>query len=481
MQLANKSHYLYKFAEIRESKRYANTEVVKQDVDFLSWCKRVSPQYDFTYDWIKYVENEQNKYNITLFSIPPQHGKSTVFTIHKAAYRLIHEPKHRGIIISYNVDITARFHREILQILENEGVQLYSKSQKEIVLSNRIGSISFCGFQGGITSKPAEWIIIDDPIRNAQDAYSTNYQEILWSGFSTSIFSRLQEKSKLEITQTRWHDCDLIGQIITKDTELGLHLKYKYINLPAICDTEDDPLGRTMGQVLCPQRFSLETIKTKMLLAEGDGYALYQGRPAPPEGAMFKSNDIETQTFINLEDIPKSTVTFISVDCAFKDTSSSDFVAIGVYKYHQNSGILFKINTINKKLDFDATVNECESLLRSYKCQFALVEDKANGSAVINVLNKKFPGKFIAINPEGGKISRAYAAQPFIKTKRFKIYKNMPNYNEYINQLKTFPKGTHDDMVDETTQAINYICAEYSALDFMTVSQNMSLLNGVRF
>ena len=196
---------------------------------------------------------------------------------------------------------------------------------------------------------------------------------------------------------------------------------------------------------------------------------------------MFKSNDIESQTFINLEDIPKSTVNFISVDCAFKDTSVSDFVAIGVYKYHMNSGLLFKINTINKRLDFDATVKECENLLRMYQCQFALVEDKANGSAVINVLNKKFPGKFIAINPEGGKISRAYAAQPFIKTKRFKIYKNMPNYNEYINQLKSFPKGSHDDMVDETTQAINYICTEYSAMDFMTVSQNMSLLNGVRF
>jgi phage terminase large subunit-like protein len=57
----------------------------------------------------------------------------------------------------------------------------------------------------------------------------------------------------------------------------------------------------------------------------------------------------------------------------------------------------------------------------------------------------------------------------------------MPNYNEYINQLKTFPKGQHDDMVDETTQAINYILAEYSSLDFASISQNLNLLNGVRF
>jgi len=373
------------------------TPKVEVDEEFLTWCKRVSPQYCFDYDWIKYVESEQSKHDIILFSIPPQHGKSTVFTIHKAAYFLIKNPSKRGIIISYNSDITSRFHREILQILERENIPLYSKSQKEIVHANLIGSISFCGFQGGITSKPADWIIIDDPIKNATDAYSPNYQETLKSGFATSIVPRLQQSFKLYATQTRWHDKDLIGQIITMNEELGANLNIKYINLPAICDSEDDPLGRKIGEVLCPERFTLETIKTKMLIAEGDGYALYQGRPAPPEGCMFKSEDIETQTFINLEDIPKASIAFLSVDCAFKETATSDFVAIGVYKYHMNSGLLFKINTINKRMDFDSTVKECENLLRFYKCQFALVEDKANGSAVINMLSKKFPGKFILV------------------------------------------------------------------------------------
>lgn len=448
---------------------------------FLQFCERTSTQYNFTYAWIKYVEQEQSKHDIILFSIPPQHGKSTVFTIHKAAYFLLRYPTQRGIIISYNSDITSRFHREILQILEKEGLQLYSKSQKEIVHNNLIGSISFCGFQGGITSKPADWIIIDDPIKSASDAYSPNYQEILKSGFATSIVPRLQQKFKLYCTQTRWHDKDLIGQIISMNEELGANLNIKYINLPAICDSDDDPLGREIGEVLCPERFTLETIKTKMLLAEGDGYALYQGRPAPPDGAMFKSEDIEGEAFVTLDDIPKNTINFISVDCAFKDTINSDYVAIGVYKYDIKSQTLFKINSVNSKLDFDATVKKVEELMKLNKCNFALIEDKANGSAVINTLSKKFHGKLIPINPEGGKVARAYAAQPFIKTKRFKVFKNMSNYNAFINQMKSFPKGAHDDMVDETTQAINYININYNAISFSEFNQGMQEIGSMRF
>jgi predicted phage terminase large subunit-like protein len=425
------------------------------------------------------MEAQQQENDIILFSVPPQHGKTTTFTIHKAAYRIIKNPMSRGIIISYNLDITSRFHREILAILEKENIPLYSKSQKEIVLSNLTGSISFCGFSGGLTSKPADWIIIDDPIRNINDACSENYQETLWNGFATAIISRLQKKFKLEITHTRWHENDLIGQIITKVEELGVDFKYKYINLPAICESEDDPLGRQIGEVLCPERFDLESIKMKMLLAQGDGYALYQGCPVPPDGALFNEELIVKHSFQNLSEVPHGSISFLSVDCAFKETKNSDFVAIGAYKYCIKSGNLYKIDQVNSRLDFSNTVLKVRELFKTHRCMFCLVEAKANGDAVINVLSKEFTG-FIPIEPEGGKVARAYAAQPFIKTGHLKIYKSMVHYPQFINQLKSFPRGRNDDMVDETTQAINYIFKEYGLKDFSALSQGYQYLSGYK-
>lgn len=437
----------------------------KKVPSFLKWCQSVSPQYDFSYDWIQYVEQQQSKYNVILFSVPPQHGKSTTFTIHKAAYRLIYYPNQRGLIISYNSTITRRFHREILQILERCDVPLHSASQNEIVHANLIGSISFCGIMGGITSKPADWVIMDDPIRNAEDAFSPTYQDRIRSALGTSIFSRFQESFRFELTQTRWHKLDAIGQLIDMIQEKELSLNYKYINLPAICDEENDPLGRKIGDVLCPQRFSKETIKMKMLMAEADGYALYQGRPAPPEGSIFKLADLEAGYFNDLDEIPKTAIPLISVDAAFKETKTSDYVALIVIYYDIETGFAYVREVENDRLDFEKSCNLIRNTINQYEPSIGWVEDKANGPAIINTLCRDFP-MLKEIKPEGGKIARAFAAQPFIRTHRLKIFKRCKNFQKFINQLISFPADTHDDMVDALTQAINQIKNDFNGGSF---------------
>jgi len=464
----------------RDKKLEALLQTKTEIPDFLSWCSEVSPEYDFTFDWIKYVENKQSTHDVVFVSTPPQHGKSTTFTIHKAAYLLEYYPQDAGIIVSYNSIITNRFHREILSILERRNVPLYSKSQHEIVHANLKGSISFCGFNGGITSKPCKWMIIDDPIRNAEDAYSTTYQEILWSGFQTSIMSRFQKKMKLWVTHTRWHDMDLIGQIMTKCKDLNVDLNYVYIALPAICDSEDDPLGRQIGELLCPKLFTEKDIKDKIALAEADGYALYQCKPAPPDGNLFKISDVENEFYTNMRDAPYDAIKFISVDAAFKGNSKSDFVAILLFHYDTISGNLFLEEIINERASFTKTVDMIREVVLKFEPQFGLVEAKANGDAIVDTLTKEFP-IFIPINPEGGKIARAYAAQPFIKTHRLKIFKGSPNFQLFLDQFKSFPSSANDDMVDALTQAINYIKNEYGTTDYGKIAEGYHGLTTMRF
>ena len=449
--------------EMREEENEKPQEIE----EFFPWCKRVSPHLNFDLKWLQFAQEVQEKNNFVLLSAPPQHGKSTTFTIHKAAYLLCKYPKKRGIIISYNTDITARFHREILQILEKENVPLYSKSQKEIVHKNLLGSISFCGFEGGITSKPADWIIIDDPIRSAKDAYSATYQKTLWSGFATSIVPRLQENFWLFITHTRWHDNDLIGQILEKGADLPPSFSYSYVNLPAICEDNDDPLGRKIGEVLCPERFSLDMIKAKMLLAEADAYALYQGKPAPPEGNIFKEADI--QFFDDLSFVPKNSIRLLTVDAAFKDGEKNDNVCLLEVFYCVNKKRYYVTDVFLQKVDFVSTCEVISDMQNRGYTDYCLIEDKANGAAIINTLEKKF-SNLRAINPEGGKIARAYASSPAFKTKSVYFYSGAAQIMDLKKDLVSFPKGKHDDGTDALTQLINFVTNEIDPIDYRNVS-----------
>ncbi len=455
--------------EILELKNRALREehITRDPPPFLQWCSEVSPHLNFDETWIRYVDSEQSKHKNILFSVPPQHGKSTVFTVHKAAYTFVFYPKKRGIIISFNFEITSRFHREIMAILSKHNVKLYSASKREIVHENLMGSISFCGFNSGITSKPADYIIIDDPIRNAADAYSARYQELLWSGFGTSIVPRIQKDFMfLQITQTRWHTNDLIGQIISKNKELNINLDYTYINLPAICESENDPLGRQIGEALCTNRFTVADLKSKMLMAEGDAYALYQGNPSPPDGNIFKINTI--CLFNDLTILPNDCQHFISVDARFKDDKTSgDYVAILSLAYSISAKKLFLTEIFRERVGFSETVDKIRDLMPTNS--FALIEDKANGSAIIDTLKKDF-FNLIPINPEGGKIARAHAIQPFVRTHRLFVYQLCYNYNDFISEIKSFPAGTHDDMVDALTQAINYITVTLDPPDYSAIS-----------
>lgn len=453
------------FLEAEEKNR------IKHDLiedDFLTWSKRVSPHFNFNYAWIKKADEVQQKNKFVLLAAPPQHGKSTAFTIHKAAYLLTKYPEEPGIVISYNTNITARFHREILQLLEKEKVPLYSKAQNEIVHKNLRGTISFCGFESGITSKPASWILIDDPIRSAKDAYSQTFQETLWSGFTTSIIPRLQENFRaLFITHTRWHDNDLIGQILSKGSDLKSKFSYVYVNFPALCDSSDDILGRKIGDPLCPERFSAETIKEKMLLAQGDGYALYQGSPKAPDGNIFKETDV--QWFYGIDFVPKNCLRILSVDATFKDGAKNDNVCVLDAFYCLNSKKYYIVDVFLRKADFTTTIDIIKQKQSSAYYDYCLIEDKANGPAIINTLEKFFTN-LQAVNPEGGKISRAYAASPAFKTKSVLFNSYAAQIEDLKSDLVSFPNGKHDDGTDALTQMINFVSNEIDPIDYRNVS-----------
>jgi predicted phage terminase large subunit-like protein len=141
------------------------------------------------------------------------------------------------------------------------------------------------------------------------------------------------------------------------------------------------------------------------------------------------------------------------VDATFKDTAKSDKVAIHVWGKKGIDYYLIDVNT--GRYDFLTTLHAIKSMHARYKIGFTFIEDKANGSAIINTLRREMSG-IIAVNPLGGKESRVQSVLPYLAGNNVKVPRE-PFTSEVLEEWYSFPTGAHDDNVDAMTQAISQI------------------------
>ena len=255
---------------------------------------------------------------------------------------------------------------------------------------------------------------------------------------------------------TRWHEDDLAGKILKSEKNVTL------ISLP--CEAEEnDPLGREAGQALFPEIGKddewLKQFKDSFMhdpFIEGGGArawnALYQQRPSALEGAMIKR-----QWWKFYKEVPKNYNQLLqSWDMTFKDSDGSDFVSGQVWG-NVGANIYMLPDREYGRMDFTATISAFRSLTsRNPGTNIKLVEDKANGPAVIAMLRKEIRG-IIPINPKGSKIARVSSVTPLIEAGN--VYLPDPSIcpwiNEFIEECASFPNGAHDDQVDAMSQALN--------------------------
>lgn len=239
---------------------------------------------------------------------------------------------------------------------------------------------------------------------------------------------------------------DLAGRIIQNEKNVTV------INLP--CEAEDnDLLGRTKGQALFPEIGKddkwLQEFKQGYQTLEGSRawLALFQGRPSAEEGNIIKRG-----WFRYYNELPKMVYSLISVDATFKDGDNSDYVAIQVWGKRNKD--FYLIDRIKDRMDFPTTLQAIRNTKAKYQSTNAiLIEDKANGSAIISMLQRELNG-VIAINPEGGKVARVNAISPLLESGN--VYLPQKEWvNDFIEECVSFPNGKHDDDVDSMSQALN--------------------------
>ncbi len=397
-----------------------------------------------------------NAYDILVLETPPQHGKSWTLTEALPSWYMGKNPDRRVILVSYNEESAERFSRRNREKLQRWGPTLFGvelgglNRATEFELARRRGRLISRGILSGITGHPADLMVMDDPVKNREEADSPAYREKLWGEWVNSLKSRLAARAKILLIMTPWHEDDIAARILRTERNVRL------LRLPVEAE-EGDPLGRAPGEPLCPELGKdakwLEQFKGAYLRDPAGGQrawlALYQCRPRAEKG-----NLIHRRWWRFRDAPPECTVQVISVDAAFKGGEENDFVAITVWGKQEEN--YFLLDCQNRHLSFTETLRAIRDTRRRFpKARAVLIEDKANGSALLDVLQREM--FCIPVEPKGGKTARVHAVSPAIESGHVFLPRGAPWLEEFLDQWTAFPAASHDDLVDSSSQALRYL------------------------
>ncbi len=404
-----------------------------------------------------------------MITMPPRHGKSELATRRFPAYALGRYPNLSFISTSYGADLASRMNRDVQRIIDSDEYRLifpktelsgknirtvasgsYLRNSDIFEIVGHAGSYRSAGVGGGVTGMGGNCLLIDDPLKDRAEADSATIREKVWGWYTSTLYTRSAPGGGILLIQTRWHMDDLAGRLLEAE-RTGEGDKWRVVNFPAIAEVDEH--NRRMGEALHPERYPLEQLHAiKSALGQRDWAALYQQRPAPDGGAVFRK---EWLNYYLPKDLPdRFEKTIISWDMTFKDGDDNDYVVGQVWGRH--GGRFFLLDQVRDRLDFVATLAAFDSLAAKWPHALEkLVEDKANGPAVISSLKHKVMG-IIPINPDGSKTARAHAVTPLFEAGN--VFIPHPHTcswaGDYISELLQFPASAHDDQVDATTQAL---------------------------
>lgn len=397
-------------------------------------------------------------YDILLVQTPPQHGKSTAVTETLPSWYLGKYPDRRVIVAGYSEDFAERFCRRNREKLQRFGTDIFGirlgkvSRAAEFELHGHQGRMIARGLLSGITGNPAELLIVDDPIKSRQEADSATIRDRIWEEWQNSLKSRFAAGAKVIVIMTPWHEDDLAGRIMQQEIHVQL------LRLPVEAEA-DDPLGRPVGAPLCPELGKdsawLQDFKRAYLSDPKGGArawtALYQCSPRTEDGQLVRRSWWKRYP---ASEPPAFGTQVISVDAAFKGETRNDFVAITVWGKAGNDYYL--LDCLNRHLDFPGTLHAIRAMAKLYpQARAVLIEDKANGPAIIQTLQKEL--FCIPVTPKGGKQARVHAVSPAIEAGHVFLPDKAPWAEEFLNQWTAFPAGKHDDMVDSSSQALSWL------------------------
>lgn len=433
-----------------------------------------------------------------IINIPPRHAKSLLCCVFWPTWVWATQPETRWLFSSYGENLAIRDSLKCRRIIQSpwyqqnfgDAFKLTGDQNQKTRFDNDKTGYRIATSVGGLgTGEGGSFIVVDDPLKQA-DAHSVVARKAVIDWWDNTMSARGNDPDKLVkvVIMQRLHEQDLTGHLLDKMKAAGEH--YEHLCLPARYEETDrvtaigwsDP-RKEQGALLWPERFTpsaLARLESSMSRYAVAGQLLQ--RPSPDAGGIFRKSDWrywkpkgvrlppvivdivneETgeSTPIEIEaiDLPDAFDEMVqSWDLAFKGTETSDFVAGQVWGRVEASKYL--LDYFKRRADIQATIDGIKAFTQKWpKAHAKLVEDKANGPAVLQLLRGKMDG-LLPVEPQGGKIARAHASSPSVQSHN--VYVPHPLIaawvDEFIDSCAIFPNGAHDDDVDAFTQAIIFM------------------------
>jgi predicted phage terminase large subunit-like protein len=451
--------------ELRRRATYRDIDENVAERGFQPWLEEVSPT--FTWDWPhlqfyiaqldRVTSGEVRK---LMVSMAPRHGKTETGTVRYPVYRLERDPALRVIIAAYNQTLAEKFSRKARKIAKERFSLSTERRAAEDWETEAGGGLRAVGVGGGITGMGADLIEIDDPVKSRQEAESEAYRERVYDWYTDDLYTRQEPGCSVILTQTRWHVDDLAGRIL--NSEDGPN--WTVINLPAIAE-ENDPLGRPLGEALCPERYDLLALEDRRrVLGEDSFLALFQGRPRPAEGGRFKRKwfrywERTEEGYFRLlhhgrdpEVIrPEFLTVFATVDSGVSEKTAADPTVISVWGLTRGLDLLLLDRVRDRMSDPDA-IHAAKDVQARWNPAYYGVENAGIGKPrAQNMRAAGLPVREISVHTD--KISRSATAVVRCEAGQIFWPAKVSWLEEWESEHLDFPDGAHDDQVDTTSLA----------------------------
>ncbi|WP_286981228.1 phage terminase large subunit [Pseudothermotoga sp.] len=409
--------------------------------------------------------------------MPPRHAKSSLVSHYFTAWFLGNYPDMRVILTSHEADFAASWGRKVRDTLEQYGPELFGVSiSEDSSASNRwdikghLGGMTTAGAGGSITGKGANLLIIDDPIKNAEEANSKTVRDKIWDWFKSTAYTRLEPDGRVIIIQTRWHEDDLSGRILQEMETEGE--QWEIISFPAIAEEDEYYNGKLMrrtGEPLWPERFSLERLLAiKQTLGAYWWSALYQQRPSQEGGGIFKRSyfryfSIEEDYYVlrkseGVSRVPKNECRiFQTVDLAASTKTVADYFVITTWAVTPNKDLLL-LDVIRTRVEGPDQVPLLWQAFWKWRPSYILVETVAYQLTFLQAARREgLPVR--GVRPDKDKVSKALPLAARYESGSVYHLAGAVWLADYETELLTFPNGEHDDQVD---------AASYAAIELTT-------------